>query len=91
MSRTLQIELTSHDPEIVDGTTGKIVRFIEDRHPHTPIAIPLPARSEKFGDEVSQRIHPRVIEVWAADTELIVQMRQLNLPDGVKVSIKQSE
>lgn len=90
VSRRLRIELASHDPEIVDGATRKLVRFIGDRHPHTPLAIPLPARTEQFGEDVSQRIHPRVVDVRSADTELIGQLRQLQLPEGVEVSIKQS-
>jgi ribosomal protein S10 len=89
MSRRLRIELASHDPELVDGATGKIARFIGDRHPHTPIALPLPVREEQFGDEVAQRIHPRVVNVRGVDTDLIVQLRQLQLPEGVEVSIKQ--
>ena len=88
-SRRLWIELASHDPEIVDGATRKVVRFISDRHPHTPIATPRPARTEQFGDEVSQRIHPRIVDVRGADTELIGRLRQLQLPEGVEVSIKQ--
>lgn len=89
MSRQLQIELASHDPEIVDGATRKIVRFIGDHHSHLPVAIPLPARPEQFEDGISQRIHPRMIDLQAADTELIVKLRQLNLPEGVEVEIKQ--
>ncbi len=30
-----------------------------------------------------------MIDVWAADTELILQLRQLQLPEGVEVTIKQ--
>ncbi len=89
ISRRLRIELASHDPEIVDGATRKLVHFIGDRHPHTPMAIPLPGRTEQFDDDVSQRIHPRVVDVHAADAELIGQLRQLQLPEGVEVSIKQ--
>lgn len=91
MSRRLWIELASHDPELVDGATSKIARFIADRHAHPPIPIPLPVRSEQFGDEVAQRLHPRVVDVRAANTELIAQLRQVQLPDGVEVSIRQPE
>jgi len=91
MSRRLQIELTSHDPEIVDGSARKLVRFIEDRHAHPPVAVPLPARTEQIDDGTSDRVHPRMIEVRAVDTGLIVDMRQLNLPEGVEVTIKQPE
>lgn len=91
MSRRLWIELASHDPELVDGATSKIARFIADRHAHPPIPIPLPARTEQFGDEVAQRVHPRVVDVRAVNTELIAQLRQVQLPDGVEVTIKQPE
>jgi ribosomal protein S10 len=91
MSRRLRIELTSHDPEIVDGTTRKIAKRIGDWHSYPPVAIPLPARSEQVGDEVPQRVHPRVIEVRAATTDLVARMQQLNLPEGVEVAIKQTD
>lgn len=91
MSQRLQIELSSQDPEIVDGVAKKIVRFIKDRHPHTPVAIPLPARSKQSDDEASDRIHPRAVKVRAVDTDLIVDMRQLNLPEGVEITIKQPD
>lgn len=84
----LRIELASHDQEMVDGATGKIVAFIANRHDHVPIAIPLPVTSEQFDGEISQRVHPRVINVRAADTELLAQLRQVQLPEGVEVTIK---
>jgi ribosomal protein S10 len=89
MSRQIRIELASHDPQLVDGATSKIARFIDERHAHTPMPIPLPARTEQFGEEVSQRVHPRAVDVRAVNTELIVQLQQLQLPEGVEVSIKQ--
>ena len=91
MSRRLQIEIASHDPEIVDGTTRKIARLVGDWHSYPPVAIPLPARSEQSEEGTTQRVHPRVVEVRAATTDLVARMQQLNLPEGVEVSIKQTD
>jgi ribosomal protein S10 len=91
MPRRLRIELVAHDPEIVDGTTRKIARLIGTHHSHPPVAFPLPSRPKGADDEDAQRVHPRVVEVRAATTDLIARMQQINLPEGVKVSIKQPD
>jgi ribosomal protein S10 len=86
----MRIQLTSHDHHLVDNATQKIVEYISERHNRNPIAFPLPNESTEDEEGFVDSTHYRVIDVWSASSELIRHLTQLQLPEGVDVSIKQS-
>lgn len=47
----LQIRLSSTDHQMVDRAVRQITHFVSDRHPRTPVAVPLPVGKETTVDE----------------------------------------
>ena len=100
----LQIRLSGTDHQIVDGAVEQIIRFVSAHHHRTPVALPLPVgKSEMLAEEepteeedeaddvpFTQHHHHRAIEVWEAGPNLVARLAQLQLPEAVEVSIRQS-
>jgi ribosomal protein S10 len=86
----LRIKLSSTDHQVIDRATSRLVNTVSERHHRPPLAFPLPAVSESTEEEFTNVKHQRVIDVWSADSALIVRLDQMQLSDRVTVSFKQS-
>lgn len=95
----IRIKLQGYDYRIIDQSASEIVDTAKRSGARVAGPVPLPTRIEKlsvnrspFGDKKSmeqfeQRTHKRLIDILEPTVQTVDELKKLNLPAGVDISI----
>lgn len=96
----IRIRLKAYDHRLLDRSTAEIVETARRSGAQVPGPVPLPTRIERYtmtrathADKKSQetfeiRTHKRLIDILNPNAKTVDDLRKLNLPAGVEVTIK---
>jgi len=99
-SQVMRITLKAYDHKLVDQSAGKIVETVKKTGSKVSGPVPLPTKKEvvtilravhKYKDsreQFEQRTHKRLIDVTAPTQKTVDALKRLDMPAGVKVTIK---
>ena len=99
-SQRIRIRLKAYDHKVLDQSASKIVETAESTGAKVAGPIPLPTRIEKFCvirspfiDKDSQeqfeiRTHKRLLDIVDPTSRTVDELKKLNLPAGVDITIK---
>ena len=98
-STKIRIRLQAFEHSILDQSTNEIVNTVKMTGARVS-AIPLPTKVERFTvnrsphvdkksmEQFEIRTHKRVIDIKNANLKTVYELRKLNLPAGVDISVK---
>ncbi len=98
-STKIRIRLQAFEHSILDQSTNEIVNTVKMTGARVS-AIPLPTKVERFTvnrsphvdkksmEQFEIRTHKRVIDIKNANLKTVDELRKLNLPAGVDMSVK---
>ena len=98
--QNIRIRLKAFDHRILDNSTKEIVNTAKRTGAQVRGPIPLPTRVERFtvqrsphSDKKSQetfeqRTHKRLIDILDPTAKTVDELKKLNLPAGVDITIK---
>ena len=98
-STKIRIRLQAFEHSILDQSTNEIVNTVKMTGARVS-AIPLPTKVERFTvnrsphvdkksmEQFEIRTHKRVIDIKNANLKTVDELRKLNLPAGVDISVK---
>ena len=98
-SQKIRLRLQAFEHTILDQSTNEIVNTVKVTGARVS-AIPLPTRVERFTvnrsphvdkksmEQFEIRTHKRVIDIRNANAKTVDELRKLNLPAGVDISVK---
>ncbi|MBN2450198.1 MAG: 30S ribosomal protein S10 [Lentisphaeria bacterium] len=98
--QTIRIRLQAFEHGILDQSTGEIVSTVKRTGAHVAGPIPLPTRIERFTvnrsphvdkksmEQFEIRTHKRVLDIIDPTAKTVDELKKLNLPAGVDISIK---
>ncbi|MBX7158056.1 MAG: 30S ribosomal protein S10 [Verrucomicrobiia bacterium] len=96
----IRIRLKGFDHRIVDNSTREIVETAKRTGAKVSGPIPLPTKTERFTvnrsphvdkksmDQFEIRTHKRVLDIVDPTSKTIDELKKLNLPAGVDITIK---
>jgi small subunit ribosomal protein S10 len=96
----IRIRLKSYDFRALDQSTGEIVETVKRTGAQVAGPIPLPTRIERFTvnrsphvdkksmDQFEIRTHKRLIDIISPTAKTVDELKKLNLPAGVDISIQ---
>ena len=99
-SQNIRIRLKAFDHRILDASTKEIVNTAKRTGAEVRGPIPLPTRIEKFTvnrsphvdkksmDQFEIRTHKRLLDIVEPTAKTVDELRKLNLPAGVDITIK---
>ncbi len=98
--QTIRIRLQAYDHRILDQSTAEIVATVKKTGAQIAGPIPLPTRIERFSvnrspfvdkksmDQFEIRTHKRLLDIINPVGKTVDELKKLNLPAGVDISIK---
>ncbi len=99
-NQTIRIRLRAYDHRILDRSTSEIVETAKRTGAKVSGPIPLPTRIEKFSvnrsphvnkksaEQFEIRTHKRLLDIVDPTARTVDELKKLNLPAGVDISIK---
>ena len=99
-NQIIRIRLRGYDHRILDRSTLEIVDTAKRTGAKVSGPIPLPTRIEKFSvnssphvnkksaDQFEMRTHKRLLDIVDPTARTVDELKKLNLPAGVDISIK---
>ena len=96
----IRIRLKSFDYRMLDQSAGEIVETAKRTGAKVSGPIPLPTRIEKFTvnrsphvdkksmDQFEMRTHKRLLDIVDPTSRTVDELKKLNLPSGVDITIK---
>ncbi len=99
-NQTIRIRLRAYDHRILDKSTLDIVETAKRTGAKVSGPIPLPTRIEKFSvnrsphvnkksaEQFEIRTHKRLLDIVDPTARTVDELKKLNLPAGVDISIK---
>lgn len=99
-NQTIRIRLRAYDHRILDRSTLEIVDTAKRTGAKVSGPIPLPTRIEKFSvnrsphvnkksaEQFEIRTHKRLLDIVDPTARTVDELKKLNLPAGVDISIK---
>lgn len=96
----IRIRLRGYDYRVLDQSTGEIVETAKRTGAIVKGPIPLPTRRERFTvnrsphvdkksmDQFEIRTHKRMLEIVDPTARTVDELKKLNLPAGVDITIK---
>jgi small subunit ribosomal protein S10 len=96
----IRIRLKAYDHEIVDQSTKKIVETVVRTGAAVRGPVPLPTEKHRFTvirsphkdkdsrEHFEMRIHKRLLDILEPTAKTVDELRKLNLPAGVDITIK---
>ncbi len=99
-SQKIRIRLQAFEHTILDQSTIDIVNTVKKTGARVAGPIPLPTRIERFTvnrsphvdkksmEQFEIRTHKRVIDIINPNSKTVDELRKLNLPAGVDISVK---
>lgn len=98
--QTIRIRLQAFEHSILDQSTSEIVSTVKRTGAQIAGPIPLPTRIERFTvnrsphvnkksmEQFEIRTHKRVLDIINPTGKTVDELKKLNLPAGVDISIK---
>ena len=98
--QNIRIRLKAFDHRVLDASTKEIVSTAKRTGANVRGPIPLPTRIEKFTvnrsphvdkksmDQFEIRTHKRLLDIVEPTSKTVDELRKLNLPAGVDITIK---
>ena len=98
--QTIRIRLQAYDHRILDQSTAEIVATVKKTGAQIAGPIPLPTRIERFSvnrspfvdkksmEQFEIRTHKRLLDIINPVGKTVDELKKLNLPAGVYISIK---
>ncbi|OGV72259.1 MAG: 30S ribosomal protein S10 [Lentisphaerae bacterium RIFOXYB12_FULL_65_16] len=98
--QVIRIRLQAYDHRVLDQSTKEIVTTVRRTGAQIAGPVPLPTRIERFsvnrsphGDKKSMeqfeiRTHKRLLDIISPTVKTVDELKKLNLPAGVDISIK---
>ena len=99
-NQRIRIRLRAYDYRVLDKSTADIVETAKRTGARVAGPIPLPTRIEKFTvnrsphvdkksmDQFEIRTHKRLLDIVDPTSRTVDELKQLNLPSGVDITIK---
>jgi small subunit ribosomal protein S10 len=100
MNQQIRIKLQSYDHRVLDRSVKEIVNTARNTGARVAGPIPLPTRIERFTvnrspfvdkksmDQFEIRTHKRLLDIINPTANTVDDLKKLNLPAGVDISIK---
>jgi small subunit ribosomal protein S10 len=98
--QVIRIKLQAFDNRILDQSTAEIVKTVKSTGAKIAGPIPLPTRFERFSvnrsphvdkksmEQFEIRTHKRLLDICNPTVKTVDELKKLNLPAGVYISIK---
>ena len=98
--QAIRIRLQAYEHSILDQSTGEIVSTVKRTGAQVAGPIPLPTRIERFSvnrsphvnkksmEQFEIRTHKRVLDILDPTAKTVDELKKLNLPAGVDITIK---
>lgn len=98
--QAIRIRLQAYDHTILDQSTSEIVTTVRRTGAQVAGPVPLPTRIERFSvnrsphvdkksmEQFEIRTHKRVLDIINPTAKTVDELKKLNLPAGVDISIK---
>ncbi len=99
-NQRIRIRLRAYDYRVLDKSTADIVETAKRTGAKVAGPIPLPTRMEKFTvnrsphvdkksmDQFEIRTHKRLLDIVDPTSRTVDELKKLNLPSGVDITIK---
>lgn len=99
-TQRIRIRLKAYDHRVIDQSAHDIVETVKRTGARVSGPIPLPTRVERFTvhrsphvdkksmESFEQRTHKRLIDIIDPTAKTVDELKQLNLPAGVDITIK---
>ena len=99
-NQRIRIRLRAYDYRVLDKSTADIVETAKRTGARVAGPIPLPTRIEKFTvnrsphvdkksmDQFEIRTHKRLLDIVDPTARTVDELKKLNLPSGVDISIR---
>ncbi|MFN0079120.1 MAG: 30S ribosomal protein S10 [Prosthecobacter sp.] len=99
-NQRIRIRLRAYDNRVLDKSTADIVETAKRTGARVAGPIPLPTRIEKFTvnrsphvdkksmDQFEIRTHKRLLDIVDPTSRTVDELKKLNLPSGVDITIK---
>jgi small subunit ribosomal protein S10 len=96
----IRIRLKAYDHRVIDQSTREIVDTVKRTGARVAGPIPLPTRVERFTmtrsphadkksqESFEQRTHKRLLDIIDPTAKTVDELKKLNLPAGVDITIK---
>ena len=96
----IRIRLKAYDHRVIDQSALEIVETVKRSGARVAGPIPLPTRIERFTvtrsphvdkkshETFEQRTHKRLLDIIAPTSKTVDELKKLNLPAGVDITIK---
>lgn len=98
--QSIRIKLKAYDHMVLDQAIVDIIETVKSTGAQVVGPVPLPTRRERFTvnrsphvdkksmDQFEMRTHKRLLEIVGPTAKTIDELKKLNLPAGVDISIK---
>lgn len=98
--QTIRIRLQAFDHSVLDQSTSEIVTTVRRTGARVAGPIPLPTRVERFSvnrsphvdkksmEQFEIRTHKRLLDIVDPTAKTVDELKKLNLPAGVDITIK---
>jgi len=98
--QVIRIRLQAYDHRVLDLSTTEIVKTVKRTGARVAGPIPLPTRIERFSvnrsphvnkksmEQFEIRTHKRLLDILNPTAKTVDELKKLNLPAGVDISIK---
>ena len=88
-AQRIRIRLKAYDHRVIDQSVVDIVETVKRTGAMVAGPIPLPTRVDKKSMETfEQRTHRRLIDILEPTAKTVDELKKLNLPAGVDITIK---
>ena len=99
-SQRIRIRMQAYDHRVLDQAVREIVDTARDTQADVVGPIPLPTRVERFTvnrsphvdkksmDQFEMRTHKRMLDIVGPTAKTVEELKKLNLPAGVDITIK---
>ena len=99
-SQRIRIRMQAYDHRVLDQAVREIVDMARDTQADVVGPIPLPTRVERFTvnrsphvdkksmDQFEMRTHKRILDIVGPTAKTVEELKKLNLPAGVDITIK---
>ena len=99
-SQRIRIRMQAYDHRVLDQAVVEIIETARGTGSHVVGPVPLPTRIERFTvnrsphvdkksmDQFEMRTHKRVLDIVGPTAKTVDELKKLNLPAGVDITIK---
>ena len=100
MSQRIRIRMQAYDHMVLDKAVGEIIETARNTGSQVVGPIPLPTRIERYTvnrstnvdkksmDQFEMRTHKRILDIVNPQARTVEELKKLNLPAGVDITIK---